>query len=89
MLRQGRPLAAGCLIGHDPAMSEPPADFDPWRDLDERDPADPEAAADAILEEGFRRAIHHRRLACVEGHEQAELILQAAERAADRVRGRA
>jgi hypothetical protein len=86
-LRQGRPLASGGLIGHDPAMSDAPADFDPWRDLDERDPA--EAEADEILEEGFRRAIHHRRLACVEGHEQAELILQAAERAADRVRGRA
>jgi len=65
-------------------MSDAP---DPWADLTEPDPA--EAAADAILEEGFRRAIHHRRLACVEGHEQAELILQAAERRADRVRGRA
>jgi len=67
-------------------MSDAPADFDPWRDLT---PPDPEAAAEAILEEGFERAIHHRRLACVEGHEQAELILQAAERRADRVRGRA
>lgn len=67
------------------AMSQPPAENDPWADLE---PADKDAFAREILEAGFRRAIRARRRGCAEGHEIAEAILQSAEAAADRVRGR-
>jgi hypothetical protein len=43
--------------------------------------------AKQVIADAYRRALHHRRLPCIEGREQAMLIVAAGIKAAERLLG--